>query len=156
MVCEKDAVPKNRCHIRYLQLFSTVKYKVTLTVTNALGKNFTTLTFDEFAIGNFHGSNWPLQGGVGVGLLCKQCRPSERWGRKGTGSPSGDSACPWRQGRSHPGILPVPLSFSWPCWHLSIPGEPGRMPTGSLHAGHISGLGPCMVRPPMVQIAHGC
>ncbi|XP_017602133.1 ciliary neurotrophic factor receptor subunit alpha isoform X3 [Corvus cornix cornix] len=50
MVCEKDAVPKNRCHIRYLQLFSTVKYKVTLTVTNALGKNFTTLTFDEFAI----------------------------------------------------------------------------------------------------------
>ncbi|XP_039556689.1 ciliary neurotrophic factor receptor subunit alpha isoform X2 [Passer montanus] len=50
MVCEKDAVPKNRCHIRYIQLFSTVKYKVTLTVTNALGKNFTTLTFDEFAI----------------------------------------------------------------------------------------------------------
>ncbi|XP_063279326.1 ciliary neurotrophic factor receptor subunit alpha isoform X1 [Prinia subflava] len=50
MVCEKDATPKNRCHIRYLQLFSTVKYKVTLTVTNALGKNFTTLTFDEFAI----------------------------------------------------------------------------------------------------------
>ncbi|RMC16520.1 hypothetical protein DUI87_06456 [Hirundo rustica rustica] len=50
MVCEKDAIPKNRCHIRYLQLFSTVKYKVTLTVTNALGKNFTTLTFDEFAI----------------------------------------------------------------------------------------------------------
>ncbi|NXA02175.1 CNTFR factor, partial [Nesospiza acunhae] len=50
MVCEKDAVPKNRCHIRYLQLFSTVKYKVTLTVTNPLGKNFTTLTFDEFAI----------------------------------------------------------------------------------------------------------
>ncbi|XP_030918726.1 ciliary neurotrophic factor receptor subunit alpha [Geospiza fortis] len=50
MVCEKDAIPKNRCHIRYLQLFSTVKYKVTLTVTNPLGKNFTTLTFDEFAI----------------------------------------------------------------------------------------------------------
>ncbi|XP_040399233.1 ciliary neurotrophic factor receptor subunit alpha-like [Cygnus olor] len=50
MVCKKDIFPKNRCHIRYLQLFSTVKYKVTLTVTNALGKNSTTLTFDEFAI----------------------------------------------------------------------------------------------------------
>uniref|UniRef100_A0A493TF90 Ciliary neurotrophic factor receptor subunit alpha n=1 Tax=Anas platyrhynchos platyrhynchos TaxID=8840 RepID=A0A493TF90_ANAPP len=50
MVCEKDIFPKNRCHIRYLQLFSTVKYKVTLTVTNALGKNSTSLTFDEFAI----------------------------------------------------------------------------------------------------------
>ncbi|XP_068279289.1 ciliary neurotrophic factor receptor subunit alpha isoform X2 [Nyctibius grandis] len=50
MVCEKDVFPKNRCHIRYLQLFSTVKYKVTLTVTNALGKNSTTVTFDEFAI----------------------------------------------------------------------------------------------------------
>ncbi|XP_067172242.1 ciliary neurotrophic factor receptor subunit alpha [Apteryx mantelli] len=50
LVCEKDSFPKNRCHIRYLQLFSTVKYKVTLTVTNALGKNSTTLTFDEFAI----------------------------------------------------------------------------------------------------------
>ena len=46
MVCEKDVFPKNRCHIRYLQLFSTVKYKVTLTVTNALGKHSTTLTFD--------------------------------------------------------------------------------------------------------------
>ncbi|CAM5112556.1 unnamed protein product, partial [Eretmochelys imbricata] len=51
LVCEKDAFPKNRCHIRYLQLFSTVKYKVTLTVTNALGRNATTITFDEFAIG---------------------------------------------------------------------------------------------------------
>ncbi|KAF1539984.1 Ciliary neurotrophic factor receptor subunit alpha, partial [Eudyptes schlegeli] len=50
MVCEKDVFPKNRCHIRYLQLFLTVKYRVTLTVMNALGKNSTTLTFDEFAI----------------------------------------------------------------------------------------------------------
>ncbi|CAM4672611.1 unnamed protein product [Lepidochelys kempii] len=50
LVCEKDAFPKNRCHIRYLQLFSTVKYKVTLTVTNALGRNATTITFDEFTI----------------------------------------------------------------------------------------------------------
>lgn len=81
MVCEKDAIPKNRCHIRYLQLFSTVKYKVTLTVTNALGKNFTTLTFDEFAIGNFHGSNWPLQGSVGVGLLCSVIHQTDGAGK---------------------------------------------------------------------------
>uniref|UniRef100_A0ACB8ENV3 Uncharacterized protein n=1 Tax=Sphaerodactylus townsendi TaxID=933632 RepID=A0ACB8ENV3_9SAUR len=51
IVCEKDASPKNRCYIRYLHLFSTKKYKVTLTVTNALGRNSTTISFDEFAIG---------------------------------------------------------------------------------------------------------
>ncbi|XP_060092241.1 ciliary neurotrophic factor receptor subunit alpha [Heteronotia binoei] len=50
IVCEKDAPPKNRCYIRYLHLFSTKKYKVTLTVTNALGRNSTTISFDEFAI----------------------------------------------------------------------------------------------------------
>ncbi|XP_054842853.1 ciliary neurotrophic factor receptor subunit alpha isoform X2 [Eublepharis macularius] len=50
IVCEKDASPKNRCYIRYLHLFSTKKYKVTLTVTNALGRNSTTISFDEFAI----------------------------------------------------------------------------------------------------------
>uniref|UniRef100_A0A8D0H128 Ciliary neurotrophic factor receptor subunit alpha n=1 Tax=Sphenodon punctatus TaxID=8508 RepID=A0A8D0H128_SPHPU len=50
MVCEKDTPPKNRCHIRYLQLFSTKRYKVTLTVTNALGRSSYTITFDEFAI----------------------------------------------------------------------------------------------------------
>ncbi|XP_072462379.1 ciliary neurotrophic factor receptor subunit alpha isoform X1 [Notamacropus eugenii] len=48
--CEKDPAPKNRCHIRYTHLFSTVKYKVTLTVTNALGHNSTAITFDEFTI----------------------------------------------------------------------------------------------------------
>lgn len=94
MVCEKDAFPKNRCHIRYLQLFSTVKYKVTLTVTNPLGKSSTTVTFDEFAIGNFHGSNWTLWDGVGVGLLCRQHCLLERQARKETGSPSGTSAYP--------------------------------------------------------------
>lgn len=107
MVCEKDIFPKNRCHIKYLQLFSTVKYKVTLTVTNALGKNSTTLTFDEFAIGNFCGSNWPLRDGVGVGSL----RTLEQQDREGADSPSGASAYPcmrWTQGLNHPGILPMP------------------------------------------------
>ncbi|XP_053157706.1 ciliary neurotrophic factor receptor subunit alpha isoform X3 [Hemicordylus capensis] len=50
IVCEKDASPKNRCYIRYLHLFSTKKYKVTLTVTNALGSSATSISFDEFAI----------------------------------------------------------------------------------------------------------
>jgi len=111
MVCEKDIFPKNRCHIRYLQLFSTVKYKVTLTVTNALGKNSTTATFDEFAIGKFHGSNWPLQDDVGVDLLCTQQCPSQRRAREGAGSPNGASVYPcvrWSWGVSHAGILPVP------------------------------------------------
>lgn len=51
IACEKDVPPKNRCYIRYLHLFSTKKYKVTLTVTNALGSSSTSTSFDEFAIG---------------------------------------------------------------------------------------------------------
>ncbi|KAM6470930.1 ciliary neurotrophic factor receptor subunit alpha isoform 3-T6 [Liasis olivaceus] len=50
IVCEKEPVPKNRCYIRYPHLFSTKKYKVILTVTNALGSSSTTISFDEFAI----------------------------------------------------------------------------------------------------------
>ncbi|KAJ6663006.1 hypothetical protein lerEdw1_010827 [Lerista edwardsae] len=48
--CEKDVPPKNRCYIRYFHLFSSKKYKVTLTVTNALGSSSTSTSFDEFAI----------------------------------------------------------------------------------------------------------
>ncbi|XP_023438940.2 ciliary neurotrophic factor receptor subunit alpha [Dasypus novemcinctus] len=50
MVCEKDPALKNRCHIRYMHLFSTVKYKVSISVSNALGHNATAITFDEFTI----------------------------------------------------------------------------------------------------------
>ncbi|KAK2498003.1 hypothetical protein MC885_008277, partial [Smutsia gigantea] len=39
MVCEKDPALKNRCHIRYMHLFSTIKYKVSISVSNALGHN---------------------------------------------------------------------------------------------------------------------
>lgn len=107
MVCEKDIFPKNRCHIRYLQLFSTVKYKVTLTVTNALGKNSTTLTFDEFAIGNFHSSSWPLRASVGFGLICALHLPLQQWVREASDT---SSLC-----------LPIheiELGYD-PCWHLS-------------------------------------
>lgn len=51
MVCEKDPALKNRCHIRYMHLFSTIKYKVSISVSNALGHNTTAITFDEFTIG---------------------------------------------------------------------------------------------------------
>ncbi|ETE61676.1 Ciliary neurotrophic factor receptor subunit alpha, partial [Ophiophagus hannah] len=50
IACEKDTGPKNRCYIRYPHLFSTKKYKVTLTVSNALGSSSTGTSFDEFAI----------------------------------------------------------------------------------------------------------
>ncbi|XP_075437933.1 ciliary neurotrophic factor receptor subunit alpha isoform X2 [Ascaphus truei] len=48
--CERDAFPKNRCHIKYSHLFSTLKYRVTVVVTNALGKNSASISFDEFSI----------------------------------------------------------------------------------------------------------
>ncbi|XP_061469121.1 ciliary neurotrophic factor receptor subunit alpha isoform X3 [Rhineura floridana] len=50
IVCEKDVSLKNKCYIRYLHLFSSKKYRVTLTVTNALGISSTSISFDEFAI----------------------------------------------------------------------------------------------------------
>lgn len=55
MVCEKDPALKNRCHIRYMHLFSTIKYKVSISVSNALGHNATAITFDEFTIGAWGG-----------------------------------------------------------------------------------------------------
>ncbi|KAM8960965.1 ciliary neurotrophic factor receptor subunit alpha [Pelodytes ibericus] len=50
LFCERDTAPKNRCHIKYSRLFSTLKYRVTVVVTNALGKNSTSISFDEFSI----------------------------------------------------------------------------------------------------------
>ncbi|XP_043933737.1 ciliary neurotrophic factor receptor subunit alpha [Protopterus annectens] len=48
--CERDPNHKNRCHIKFDHLFSTLKYKVMVTAKNALGTSSTTLMFDEFAI----------------------------------------------------------------------------------------------------------
>ncbi|CAJ0940901.1 unnamed protein product [Ranitomeya imitator] len=42
--------PKNRCHIKYSRLFSTMKYEVTIVASNALGKSSATISFDEFTI----------------------------------------------------------------------------------------------------------
>ncbi|XP_077137430.1 ciliary neurotrophic factor receptor subunit alpha isoform X3 [Ranitomeya variabilis] len=50
LYCERDPFPKNRCHIKYSRLFSTMKYEVTIVASNALGKSSTTISFDEFTI----------------------------------------------------------------------------------------------------------
>ncbi|XP_064153456.1 ciliary neurotrophic factor receptor subunit alpha-like isoform X2 [Anguilla rostrata] len=47
---QKDAVHKNRCHVRFPELFSTFKYRVNVTAVNALGKASSAITFDDFAI----------------------------------------------------------------------------------------------------------
>ncbi|XP_064421882.1 ciliary neurotrophic factor receptor subunit alpha isoform X2 [Latimeria chalumnae] len=48
--CQRDAVHKNKCHLKFYQMFSSLKYKVTVTAKNALGKSSATITFDEFSI----------------------------------------------------------------------------------------------------------
>ncbi|XP_073539220.1 ciliary neurotrophic factor receptor subunit alpha isoform X1 [Phyllobates terribilis] len=50
LYCEKDPFPKNRCHIKYSRLFSTLKYEVTIVASNALGMSSATISFDEFTI----------------------------------------------------------------------------------------------------------
>ncbi|XP_071988827.1 ciliary neurotrophic factor receptor subunit alpha isoform X2 [Engystomops pustulosus] len=50
LYCERDPFPKNRCHIKYSRLFSTVKYEVTVVATNALGNSSASINFDEFSI----------------------------------------------------------------------------------------------------------
>lgn len=80
MVCEKDPALKNRCHIRYMHLFSTIKYKVSISVSNALGHNTTAITFDEFTIGacgsDGGGELLPVRGvhsPAGDAHTCAQC-----------------------------------------------------------------------------------
>uniref|UniRef100_A0A8C6PBQ5 Ciliary neurotrophic factor receptor n=1 Tax=Nothobranchius furzeri TaxID=105023 RepID=A0A8C6PBQ5_NOTFU len=45
--CGKDAVHKNRCHVRFPEVFSSYPYVVNVTVINALGKAFNTYVFEE-------------------------------------------------------------------------------------------------------------
>ncbi|XP_072353388.1 ciliary neurotrophic factor receptor subunit alpha isoform X1 [Scyliorhinus torazame] len=46
----KDPNHKNRCNIRFLEMFSTNKYIVTVTAKNALGSNSSTMSFNENSI----------------------------------------------------------------------------------------------------------
>ncbi|XP_036381844.1 ciliary neurotrophic factor receptor subunit alpha isoform X2 [Megalops cyprinoides] len=47
---QRDAVHKNRCHVKFPELFSTFKYRVTVTAVNALGKASNVISFDDFNI----------------------------------------------------------------------------------------------------------
>ncbi|GLD73702.1 ciliary neurotrophic factor receptor subunit alpha-like protein [Lates japonicus] len=47
---QKDSVHKNRCHVRFPEVFSSFPYKVNVTAVNALGKASTTITFEESTI----------------------------------------------------------------------------------------------------------
>ncbi|RXM37079.1 Ciliary neurotrophic factor receptor subunit alpha [Acipenser ruthenus] len=47
---QKDPVHKNRCYVKYPELFSTNKYKVNVIAINALGNSSTYISFDEFSI----------------------------------------------------------------------------------------------------------
>ncbi|XP_029023941.1 ciliary neurotrophic factor receptor subunit alpha isoform X1 [Betta splendens] len=47
---QKDSVHKNRCHVRFPEVFSSFPYKVNVTAVNALGKASTTISFEESSI----------------------------------------------------------------------------------------------------------
>ncbi|CAG5867264.1 unnamed protein product [Menidia menidia] len=47
---QKDAVHKNRCHVRFPEVFSSFPYMVNVTAINALGKASTTVSFEESSI----------------------------------------------------------------------------------------------------------
>uniref|UniRef100_A0A3P8WXK6 Ciliary neurotrophic factor receptor n=2 Tax=Cynoglossus semilaevis TaxID=244447 RepID=A0A3P8WXK6_CYNSE len=44
---QKDAVHKNRCHVRFPEVFSSSPYKVNVTAINALGRASTLYSFEE-------------------------------------------------------------------------------------------------------------
>lgn len=48
---QKDPDHKNRCHVRFPEVFSTTPYKVNVTAVNALGRASTTVSFEESSIG---------------------------------------------------------------------------------------------------------
>ncbi|XP_018606405.1 ciliary neurotrophic factor receptor subunit alpha isoform X2 [Scleropages formosus] len=47
---QRDATHKNRCHVKFPELFSTFKYRVNVTAINALGQASNVISFDEFVI----------------------------------------------------------------------------------------------------------
>lgn len=48
---QKDPDHKNRCRVRFPEVFSSFPYKVNVTSVNALGKASTTISFEESSIG---------------------------------------------------------------------------------------------------------
>uniref|UniRef100_A0A8C5GZZ6 Ciliary neurotrophic factor receptor n=1 Tax=Gouania willdenowi TaxID=441366 RepID=A0A8C5GZZ6_GOUWI len=47
---QKDSVHKNRCHVRFPEVFSSFPYKVNVTAVNALGNASMTFSFEESSI----------------------------------------------------------------------------------------------------------
>ncbi|XP_035247707.1 ciliary neurotrophic factor receptor subunit alpha-like isoform X1 [Anguilla anguilla] len=47
---QRDPVHKNRCHVKFPQLFSTFKYRVNITAVNALGRASSGISFDDYSI----------------------------------------------------------------------------------------------------------
>ncbi|XP_072570408.1 ciliary neurotrophic factor receptor subunit alpha isoform X1 [Paramormyrops kingsleyae] len=47
---QRDPIHKNRCNVKFPELFSTFKYRVNVTAINALGQASTIISFDEFNI----------------------------------------------------------------------------------------------------------
>ncbi|XP_012995704.1 ciliary neurotrophic factor receptor subunit alpha isoform X2 [Esox lucius] len=47
---KRDVVHKNRCHVKFPEVFSSFPYKVNVTAINPLGRASTAITFEEFNI----------------------------------------------------------------------------------------------------------
>ncbi|XP_041915878.1 LOW QUALITY PROTEIN: ciliary neurotrophic factor receptor subunit alpha [Alosa sapidissima] len=47
---ERDTVHKNRCKVKFPELFSSVPYRVNVTAINALGSAYTVISFEESSI----------------------------------------------------------------------------------------------------------
>ncbi|XP_057674059.1 ciliary neurotrophic factor receptor subunit alpha [Corythoichthys intestinalis] len=47
---QKDSIHKNRCHVRFPEVFSSFPYKVNVTAISALGKASSTISFEESSI----------------------------------------------------------------------------------------------------------
>nr|XP_043868848.1 ciliary neurotrophic factor receptor subunit alpha [Solea senegalensis] len=47
---QKDSVHKNRCHVRFPEVFSSFPYKVNVTAVNALGRASNVISFEESSI----------------------------------------------------------------------------------------------------------
>ncbi|XP_071370284.1 ciliary neurotrophic factor receptor subunit alpha-like, partial [Centroberyx affinis] len=47
---QKDSIHKNRCHVRFPEVFSSFPYRVNVTAVNALGRASKTISFEESTI----------------------------------------------------------------------------------------------------------
>lgn len=50
----RDEVHKNRCHVKFPELFSSYPYRVNVTAVNSLGRASTAISFEESSIGTVY------------------------------------------------------------------------------------------------------